>query len=135
MDHLVGGALDEAGEAAELGHPRASVVPRGGEQEVLGLVATQHVVDEVGREADLPPGLALAGMLALDEPADDRDLAEGAFEQVRLLDPLDEFMFENVGGEQGRGVDDFLEPVAGERIVVGDEAKRFEPGAFHAAGD
>ena len=128
VDHLVGSALDEPGKAAKFRHPRAGVVPSGGEEEVAGVIFAQDVVDEVGREADLAPGLALAGMLALDEPADDRDFAKGAFEQVGLFDPFDEFMFEDVGREQGRGVDDFLEAVAGQRIVVGDEAERFEPG-------
>ncbi len=65
-------------EAAELGHPRACIVPRRVEQEVVGLVAAEHVVDEVGRKADLPARLLLARMVALDQPADHRDLAEGA---------------------------------------------------------
>ena len=50
------------------------------------------------------PGLALAGMLALDQPADHRDLAERGLEQVRALDPLDELLLEDVGREQGLGV-------------------------------
>src|SRR3546814_17490390 len=49
------------------------------------------------RESDLLAGLALAGMLALDQTADHRDLAEGALEQVRLPHPIDEFVLEDVG--------------------------------------
>ena len=54
MDHRFGRAVDQADEAAKLGHPRAGIVPGGAEQQMLGLVAAQDVVDEVGREADLP---------------------------------------------------------------------------------
>ena len=66
----------------------ARVVPGGLQQQMVGLVAAQHVVDEVGREGDLPARLALARMVALDQPADHRDLAEGALQQVRALRPI-----------------------------------------------
>ena len=46
------------------------------------------------------PGLLFAGMLALDEPADHRHLAERGFEQVGAFDPVDEFLLEDVGGEE-----------------------------------
>ena len=55
---------------AELGHPRAGIVPRRGEQEMGRLEPAQHVVDQVGREADLLAGLALARVLAFDEAAE-----------------------------------------------------------------
>ena len=98
MDHRRRGTVNQAGEAAELGHPSAGVLPSRLEEQMLGLIFAQHVVDEVGR-ADLPAALALARMLALDQPADHRDFAECALEQMRLLDPLDELMFEYVGRE------------------------------------
>ena len=91
MDHGRRRAVDQPDQAAELGHPGAGVVPGGAQQQMLGLVAAQHVVDEVGREADLAARLALARMVALDQPADHRHLAERGLEQVRLLDPVDEF--------------------------------------------
>ena len=102
MDHRFGGAIDQPRKAPKLGHPPARIVPRRAQQQMLGLIFAQHVVDEVGREADLLAGLALAGMLALDQPADHRDFAERALEQMRLFDPFDEFMFEDVGREQRR---------------------------------
>ena len=116
------GALDQPGKAAEFGHPGAGVFPRGLHQQMLGLIFAQHVVDEVGREADLAAGLALARVLALDQPADHRDLAKSALEQLRLFDPLDEFLFEDVGRQQGRGVGDRFQAVDGDGIIVGDEA-------------
>ena len=70
------GAVDKADEAAEFGRG-ARIVPRRPEQQMLGLVAAEHVIDKVGREADLTPRLALPGVLALDQPADHRHLAEG----------------------------------------------------------
>src|SRR3546814_2090455 len=51
------------------------------DQQVIGLVLLQHIVDEVGRERHLPPGLALARMLALDEARDHRHLAKRSEER------------------------------------------------------
>ena len=99
MDHGRRRAVDQPDEAAELGHPRAGVVPGGAQQQMLGLVAAQHVVDEVGREADLAPGLALAGMLALDQPADHRHLAEGALEQNGSARPIRRIRCSRMSGE------------------------------------
>ncbi len=40
IDHLsIDGAVEEAGEAADVGHALAGVVPGGSEQQVIGLVA------------------------------------------------------------------------------------------------
>ena len=89
------------GKAAKLGHARAGVLPRRLHQQMLGLIFAKHVVDEVGREADLAPGLALARMLALDQPADHRHLAERGLEQIALLDPVDELALEDIWREQG----------------------------------
>ena len=101
MDHGRRRAVDQPDQAAELGHPPPRIVPRRAQQQMLGLVAAQHVVDEVGREADLPPVLRLPGMLALDQPADHRHLAEGASSAgSELLDPVDELLLEDVGREQ-----------------------------------
>ena len=72
------GAIDQPDQPAELGQARAGIAPGGAEQEVVGLVFAQHVVDEVGREADLAPDLALARVVALDQPADHRHFAERA---------------------------------------------------------
>jgi hypothetical protein len=74
-------------------------------------------------------------MLALDEAADHRDLAERALEEVRLLDPLDELALEDVGGKQWPRVLDRLEAVGGEGIIVGDEAERLQAGVLHPLGD
>ena len=64
---------------------------------MVGFVFAQHVVDQVGREGHLLARLALAGMLALDQPADHRDLAERALQQRRSLHPVDELVLEDIG--------------------------------------
>ena len=51
----------------------------GFEQDVLGFVGAQDVVDEVGGEGDLAARLALARVLTLDEAADDGDLGHQNF--------------------------------------------------------
>jgi hypothetical protein len=48
---------------------------------MVRLVPAQHVVDQVGGEGDLPAALLGTGKLALDQPGDDRDIAEGAAHQ------------------------------------------------------
>ena len=62
MDHGRCSAIDQAGEAAKLGHSGASVSPGSREEEMVGLVAAQHIVNEIGRESDLTARLALAGL-------------------------------------------------------------------------
>ena len=74
-------------------------------------------------------------MVALDEPADHRHLAKGVLQQQALLDPVDELLFENVGREEGFRVCNRIEAVAGEGVIVGDEAERFEPRMLHPARD
>ena len=128
-------AIDQANEAAKLGHPRPRIVPGCTQKQVLGLVAAKNVIDKVGREAHLTAGLALAGVMTLDQPADDRDLPERILEQIALLDPIDELPFQYVGREQRFRVPDGFEPVAGQAIVIGDEAERLELGALHPARD
>src|SRR5437868_15242433 len=99
---------------------------------MLGLVAAQDVIDEVGREADLASGLALAGVLPLDEAADHRNLAKGSLQQVRTLDPFDEFALQDVGREQRLGVADRFESVAGKAEIDGDKAHWLEACSLHA---
>ena len=135
MDHGRRRPVDQPRQPAEFGHAGAGIGPGGAHQQMVGLVAAQHVVDEVGREADLAPGLALAGMLALDQPADHRHLTEGALEQIRLLDPVDELVLKDVRGQQGPRVGDRLQAVASQGIIVGDEAQWLEAGALHPPGD
>ena len=48
-------------EAADVEKAGRRILPRGAQQDVVGLVAAQHVVDEVGRDGHLAPGLLLAG--------------------------------------------------------------------------
>src|SRR4051812_41047742 len=102
---------------------------------MLRLVAAQNIVDEIGREADLASGLLLPWMLSFDQPADHRDLAESRLQKVRTLNPIDEFLLENIGGEQRLWIADRLEPVAGEPVIIGDEAQRFQTRALHPPGD
>src|SRR3546814_14769631 len=73
---------------------------------MVGLIFLQHVENQVGRKGHLLARLALARMLALDQPADDRDLAERTLQKVRSLDPFDELLGQYLGIEQILGVGD-----------------------------
>ena len=103
------------------------------QQDVVGLVLAQHVVDQVGGDRHLPPGLLLPGMAALDQARDDGADAEGALHQARLGEPGIEIVAEHVLVEQparGRAARPrTISPMSlsapdGERIFVGDEAER-----------
>ena len=60
----------------------------------------QHVIDEIGGDRDLPPGLLLAGEFPLDQPGDDRALAEGALHQRGFRQPVLEIVAKHVLGEE-----------------------------------
>src|SRR4029079_5167231 len=45
---------------------------RGAKEDVVGLMAAEHVVDEIGRDRDFPARLLLARKAAFDQPRDDR---------------------------------------------------------------
>lgn len=110
VKHCAARPVEQVGQSPDIGHPRPRIVPRRLEQQMARLVLAQHVVDQVGGKGHLPPGLALAGMLALDQPADHRDLAECAFQKVRLLHPVDELVFEDVGEKRLAGSVTFSSP-------------------------
>src|SRR3546814_9589877 len=84
------------------------------------------------RSSDL---LALARVLALDQPADHRDLAERTLQKMRPLDPFDEFFGQYLGIEQILGVRHGPQRPDRDRIVGCDEAQGLQSGALHPLGD
>jgi HK97 family phage portal protein len=48
------------------------------EQQMIGFIFTQHIIDQVGRKSDLFARFALARMLAFHQPRNDGNLAKGA---------------------------------------------------------
>src|SRR3546814_4153545 len=93
-------AVEQVAEPRDIGQPLARIGPGGFEEQMVGLIFLQHVEDQVGRKGHLLARLALARMLALDQPADDRDLAERTLQKVRSLDPFDELLGQYLGIEQ-----------------------------------
>ena len=79
---------------------RRRIGARGAQQHVIRLVLAQHVVDEIGGHRDLPPGFLLTRKAALDQPGDDRAIAEGALHQRRFGEPGLQVVAEHVLGEQ-----------------------------------
>ena len=97
MDQLLGRTIEQIAQPPDISQPRARIGPGRFEQDMVGFVFPQHVIDQVGREGDLLAGLALARMLPLDQAADHGDLAKGAPQQMRILHPFDEFILQDVG--------------------------------------
>ena len=131
MQHRISGAVKEVAQPANISQPRAGVRPCRFEQQMVWLIFTKHVINQVSRKSNLPPGLALARVLTFDEAADDRNLAECAFEQITSLDPIDEFVGQNVGRKQGRGVGYRFQAPHAQSVIAGDKAHRHQPPAFH----
>ena len=67
------------------------------QQNMIGLMFTQYVVNQIGRKCDLLTGLALAGMLPFNQSGYHGDLTEGAPQQMRILHPIDKFLGQYVG--------------------------------------
>ena len=132
-------------EAPHVEESRCRIGPRGPQKHMVGLVLAQHVVDEIGRDRDLPAGLLLARKAALDQPGDDRAMPEGALHQGGFGEPVLEIVAEHVLGEQvveeaGLAADagrDVAEAPDRDAVIVGDEAERLRaapaPGGGSAA--
>ncbi len=108
------------------------------EHQVVGVVFAQRVVEDVGGEGGLPPGLAAALVGALDQARDDGGGAEGALHHRVAAEPALQPVAQAVGVEERRGIGDGVEAPDQGGIVGGDEAERGEtrlpPSAWSAAG-
>ena len=80
MQHRIGGAVQQITKPSNVGQPRARVGPRRLQQQMVGFIFAQHIIDEVSGKGHLLARLALARMLPLDKAADHRDLAKGALQ-------------------------------------------------------
>src|SRR5262245_45460005 len=106
--------------------------PRGTQKDVIGLVAAEHVIDQVGRDRHLTARFLLAGETALDQPRDDGAGAEGTLHQCRFGEPRLEIVAEHVFVEQGRKrklaatkrMRKIAKPPTRQRKYDGIEAKR-----------
>ena len=68
-DHVLG----QPGEARHVDEAGRRILARAAQQQVVGLVPAQHVVDQVGIDGELPAAFLQTRLAALDQPGDDRD--------------------------------------------------------------
>src|SRR5260370_187963 len=68
------GAAQQVAQALEVGELPGRVLAGGAQQDVVGLVLAQRVVDQVGAEGDLAARFLLAGKAPLDQAGDHRDV-------------------------------------------------------------
>src|SRR5262249_14257436 len=71
-------------EPGDVEEPGGGVRPGRLQEDVVGLVATEDVVDEVGRDGDLAAALLTAGMTLLDQAGDQRGVPEHPLEKVAV---------------------------------------------------
>jgi len=126
VQHLAEPAhVGEAGRS--VGHGRA-------QQDVVGLEAAQHVVDQVGIERHLAARLLVAGELAVDQAGDDRDVAEAAPEHRGFRHPGLEIVTQHVLVEQRIEVARRLEAPYRQHVIGGNEPQRPVSRPLHALG-
>ena len=88
-------------QAAHVGQAAGGVGAGGAQQDVVRLVAAQHVVDQVRVDGHLAARAVGAGLAAVDQPGDHRDVAEGAAQQAALGHPGLQVVAQHVLLEQG----------------------------------
>src|SRR6478752_2900988 len=133
--------LQKAAQASDVDQAGCGVGEGSLEENMVGLMLAEHVVDQIGGDGHLPAGLLLPRMAALDQPRDDGTDAEGALHQARLGKPSIEIVAEHVLVEQSREVEPSAlhhlahigEPPHAERIFIGDETERLGMGALEPA--
>src|SRR6185437_1455102 len=96
MDDSAADAREHFAEPADIEQASRGVASRRAQQHVVGLMAAQYVVNEIGRDGDLTARLLLARKTALDQPGNDRAIAEGPFHQRRFGEPGFEIVAEHV---------------------------------------
>src|SRR3546814_8970666 len=74
-------------------------------------------------------------MLAVDQAADQRDLAKGALQQMGALHPFDELMLQYVRRKERAGIDNRLHRPRAKRIIGGDETQWSIARRLHAASE
>ena len=74
-------AKEHVGEARHVEQAGGGVLARGAQQDVIWLMTAQHVVNQIGGDRHLSPGLFLAGKAALDKPCNHGAIAKGALHQ------------------------------------------------------
>ena len=125
-------ALQKLAKPRDVEQTCGGICPCCFEQNVVRIVAPQHVVDEIGRHRDLPAGFYLAGMTPLDQPGDDGCQTERALHQTAFGEPGIEIVAKHVLLEQFRKIDavicnrrrDVAAAPDRQRVIVGDETKR-----------
>ena len=93
------------------------------QEQVVGVVFAQRVVEDVGGEGGLPPGLAAALVRAFDQARDDGGVAEGALHHGVAGEPGLEAVAQGCEVEEGGGVGDRVEAPDQGGVVGGDEAE------------
>src|SRR3546814_3868159 len=74
-------------------------------------------------------------MLAVDQAADQRDLAKGALQQMGALHPFDELMLQYVRRKERAGIDNRLHRPRAKRRIGGDENQWAIARRLHAASE
>src|SRR5262249_56617252 len=102
MDDSVPDAREHFAEPADVEQAGSGVRPRGTQEDMVGLVLAQNVVDEVGRDRDLAARFLLARKATLNQPGNDRAGAEGALHQRGFIEPRFKIVAQHVLIEQRR---------------------------------
>ena len=93
-------AAQKIAEPRDVEKPCGRIRPRRLDEDVVRVVAAQHVIDEVRRHGDLASRLLAPAVAALHQARNQRHLAERALHQVRFGEPGVEVVAQHVLGEE-----------------------------------
>ena len=91
----------------------------------------QHLVDQVRIHRHLAPVLLRAGLVALDQPGDHRDVAERAPQHRAFRHPGLQIVAQHVGLEQARDIERLERTPHRQHIIRRHEPERMEAEALH----
>lgn len=94
-------AREHLGKSADIEQPGRRIGARCLQQDMVRLVAAQHVIDEIGRHRHLTAALLLSRKTLLDQPCDDSAGAESTLQHPAVVQPGLEIVAQHVFVEQG----------------------------------
>ena len=88
-------------EAANVQEAGCGVIPCGLQQNMIGLMVAQDIIDQIRRERDLAAGLFLSRKAPLDQSGNHGTIAKSPLHEVTFSQPGIEIISHHVLGEQG----------------------------------
>ena len=130
-------AFEKLSEADDIELAFGGFLAGGLKEDVVRLMAAQHIIDEVGREGDLTARLLGARLSALNKARNLGALLEGALHEEALIQPFFEVVAQHVLMEELFHIEPAqrLQPPYGDGVFAADKAEWAIAPALETAGE